>query len=333
MPTVSIIVPCYNEQATITWLLDAIAAQTYPRQDLELVIADGMSTDATRQRIADYQQQHPDLDLRIVDNPQRAIPSALNRAIEAARGTYIVRLDAHSMPDKHYIERCIQALQAGKGDNVGGVWEILPGGEGWAAQGIAIAAAHPLGVGDARYRVGGEAQMVDTVPFGSFRRELALQLGKFDESLLTNEDYEFNTRLRKTGGKIWLDPAIRSRYFARSTITALAGQYWRYGYWKAQMLRRYPETIRWRQFMPPAFVLSLTVLGALAFWIPMAAWLLATEILIYTLALTIAGAQAAAKHRQPMLLLSTPLAIACMHLAWGTALVWGLLRPPARINS
>ena len=125
------------------------------------------------------------------------------------------------------------------------------------AQSIAAAASHPLGVGDALYRHASKASQVDTVPFGAFKRELLALVGFFDESLLTNEDYEFNTRIRKSGGTIWLDPAIRSVYFARPTLAALARQYSRYGFWKWRMLRRYPETLRWRQGLPPLFVLSL----------------------------------------------------------------------------
>ncbi len=126
MPIVSIIVPCYNEESTIRLLLDAIYSQTFPREAMEVVIADGMSADWTRERVAAFQQEHPDLSVRLVDNPRRIIPAALNCAIQAARGEFIVRLDAHSMPHKDYVERCIAALRDGRGDNVGGIWEIMP---------------------------------------------------------------------------------------------------------------------------------------------------------------------------------------------------------------
>ncbi len=146
----------------------------------------------------------------------------------------------------------------------------------------------------------------------------------FDESLLTNEDYEFNVRVRQAGGKIWLDPAIRSTYFARATLTALARQYLRYGYWKGQMLRRYPETLRWRQAIPPAFVFSLVVLILLApfSW---ARGLLAVEIGVYFAALLGAGVHAAFKKHDPGLIPGLPLAIATMHVCWGGALVWSLV--------
>jgi len=326
VPDVSIIVPCYNEQATIHLLLEALYAQTYPRSRMEVVIADGLSTDETRETIARFQQEHPDLPIRIVDNPQRIIPAALNRALDQARGEYIIRMDAHAVPQKEYVAECVAALQAGKGDNVGGVWRIAPRGKGWVARGIAAAAAHPLGVGDAHYRHTRRAQYVDTVPFGAFRRGLIDKIGPFDERLLTNEDYEFNARLRQAGGRIWLDPAIRSVYFARGTLAALARQYLRYGFWKAQMLRRYPQTLRWRQALPPLFVLSLIALALLSLFFSWARLLLLLESALYGLALLAAGIQTALRRRDAALILSVPLAIAVMHLCWGGAMLWGMLR-------
>ena len=183
-PFVSIIVPCYNEQATIRQLLDAVLAQTYPRSQMEIIIADAFSQDHTREQIKVFQRDHPDLSLRIVDNERRNIPAALNLAIEATRGEIIIRLDAHSLPNPDYVERCVQALEEGKGANVGGVWEIRPGGKGWMAESIAVRHAHPLGAGDAMYRLNPKAGAVDTVPFGAFRRELIDQIGGFDETLL-----------------------------------------------------------------------------------------------------------------------------------------------------
>jgi len=333
IPTVSVIVPCYNEQATIGLLLDALYAQTFPREAMEVIIADGLSTDRTREVISAWQQQHPDLTVRVVDNPQRIIPAALNRAIAASQGEIIVRLDAHSVPAPDYIARSVAALEAGKGDNVGGVWEIRPRGTNWIARAIAVAAAHPLGVGDAHYRHATTAAAVDTVPFGAFRRSLLERIGGFDETLLTNEDYEFNTRIREAGGTVWLDPAIRSVYFARATLRALARQYWRYGYWKAQMLRRYPHTLRWRQALPPLFVLGLIVLAALSPLSAIARVLLALQVGVYTLALLAAGLHVAVKRRAPALVLGFPLAVAVMHLTWGSGLLWGWVRPPRQKTS
>ena len=142
----------------------------------------------------------------------------LIRPLENASNDVIIRLDAHSHPYPDYVTRTVSALEADVADNVGGLWEIKPGSDTWIARSIALAASHPLGVGDALYRHGKKAAYVETVPFGGFRRELWEKLGGFDETLLTNEDYEFNSRILKSGGKIWFDPEIRSVYYSRSTL-------------------------------------------------------------------------------------------------------------------
>jgi glycosyltransferase involved in cell wall biosynthesis len=324
-PKVSIIVPCYNEQATIRLLLDALRAQTFPCSEMEVIIADGMSQDGTRDAIAAFQKEFSSFEVRVIDNTVRSIPSGVNRAIEASRGEIIIRLDAHSKPYPDYVAKCVKAHAEGRGDNVGGVWEIRPGAQTWIAKSIAIAAAHPLGVGDAMYRLATSASEVDTVPFGSFHRELIAKIGMFDESLLSNEDYEFNTRIRKSGGRVWLDPSIRSIYFARSTLLELIRQYWRYGFWKWRMLRRYPDTLRWRQALPPLFVSSLIGLLLISIFLPFMTWFLLGEIAFYSLVLVLAGVQATLKYRRSFLLPGLPLAISAMHISWGSGFLWSML--------
>ena len=324
-PTVSIVVPCFNEEKRIRTLLDAIFAQTYPRELLDVTIADGHSTDKTREVIAAFQREHPGLKITVLDNDARTIPAGVNRAIAASRGEIILRLDGHSGPYPDYVEKSVAALEAGRGQNVGGVWEIRPGAETWVARSIAVAAAHPLGVGDALYRHAKQAAVVDTVPFGAWKRLLVEQIGGYDESLLSNEDYEFNAGIRQDDGKIWLDPAIRSLYLARPTRAALARQYWRYGFWKLQMLRRYPKTLRWRQALPPLFVLSLLGGALLAPAWPVFGWLLAFELLAYFGILGLAGLRSTIQHRGAFLLFGLPLAITVMHIAWGSGFLWSIL--------
>jgi glycosyltransferase involved in cell wall biosynthesis len=328
MIKVSVIVPCYNEQATICQLLDAIRCQTYPISDVEVVIADGLSTDQTRAEIKNFQLNHPDMEIRVIDNIQRAIPSGLNRGIEVSKGMYIVRMDAHSIPDCDYIHKCVIGLEEGRGDNIGGIWKIQPGSSTWIAKAIAIAASHPIGAGDARYRIGSAAQEVDTVPFGAFRKELINKIGMFDESLLTNEDYEFNVRIRQSGGKVWLDPSISSIYYARSTLQELSKQYWRYGYWKAQMLRKHPKTLRLRQIVPPLFVLVLFSLGIISFVWKLAQILLAIIVILYTVVIFSIGVKMSLNFKNLSIVIGFPLATATIHLSWGTAFLWGLIVKP-----
>jgi cellulose synthase/poly-beta-1,6-N-acetylglucosamine synthase-like glycosyltransferase len=278
--------------------------------------------------IAEFQEENPNLPVRVVSNYKRTIPSSLNLAVDSARGDIIVRLDAHSMPIPEYVERCVRALEDGKGNSVGGVWMIRSGGEGWVAEAIATAAAHPLGVGDAMYRLKAIPGEVDTVPFGAFRRELIEKIGGFDETLLTNEDYEFNTRIRRNGGVVWLDPQIRSTYIARSSLAELAKQYWRYGFWKFRMLARYPRTIRWRQALPPLFVLSLILLSLVSVFGSEFKILLTAEIILYLLVLVIAGIILAIRQRKPLIALGLIFAIMTMHMSWGSGFLWSLVSLP-----
>jgi len=331
-PFVSIIVPCYNEQATIRQLINAVLAQSYPRSQMEIIIADAFSRDGTREIIDSFRREHPSLALRVVDNKGHSIPAALNLAIKESSGEIIIRLDAHSQPYPEYVERCVQALGEGKGTSVGGVWEIRPGANSWIAESIACAAAHPLGVGDAVYRLNPKAGAVDTVPFGAFQRKLIEQIGGFDETLLSNEDYEFNTRIRQAGGVVWLDPQIRSTYFARASFRELARQYWRYGFWKLKMLKRYANTIRWRQALPPMFVASLIALAILSIWFFPARWGLSFEIILYLFILIVASIRAAFHNHKPLLVVGLPLSIAIMHLSWGGGFLYSSIALPSIQN-
>ncbi|MBL8089733.1 MAG: glycosyltransferase [Anaerolineales bacterium] len=322
LPFVSIIVPCYNEEKTIQHLLNGILVQTYPLEKMEVVISDGMSTDDTLEAIEAFKKEHGALRIIVTKNQLKTIPSGLNQAIGESRGDLIIRLDAHSMPIKEYVERCVSAHQNKKGDNVGGVWEIRPSESTWVADSISFAAAHPLGVGDAMYRLNAKAGAVDTVPFGSFYKSLIQKIGGFDETLLANEDYEFNTRVRESGGIVYLDPEIRSVYFSRSTLKQLAIQYFRYGFWKLKMLQRYPHTLRWRQALPPIFVLSLLAWVVLSLWLPIAFYILVVQLFLYFFVLGLAGLRLAIVKKKGYLIFGIPLAIATMHIAWGSGFLF-----------
>jgi hypothetical protein len=190
---------------------------------------------------------------------------------------------------------------------------------------IAEAGSHPLGAGDARYRTGGRAGPVETVPFGAFPRAWLDRVGGYDESLLTNEDYELNLRLRRAGGVVWFDPSIRSAYFARPDFTALGRQYLRYGTWKARMLRRYPASLRWRQTAAPLFVALTAVAAALSIWFPLGRALLALQWGAYAVALALSGVERAIRRRDPHLVWGLPAAFLVIHMAWGGGFWWGLL--------
>jgi cellulose synthase/poly-beta-1,6-N-acetylglucosamine synthase-like glycosyltransferase len=289
-----------------------------------------MSTDGTRDIVDDFRRDHPELRLRLIDNPERSIPSALNRAIAASRGEIVVRLDAHAVPAPDYLDRCLAALKATNAANVGGRWLIEPGGEGWMARSIAAAVGDPLGSGDARYRTGGRAGPVDTVPFGAFPRAWLERAGGYDESLLTNEDYELNWRLRRMGGTVWFDPEIRCVYYARPDLTSLIRQYSRYGFWKAQMVRRHPDSLRWRQVVPAASVVGWVVLAAAALVYRPAGWLLLAGVVLYGALLAWRGIVLAVRQRRWTHLLGVPVALATIHLTWGAGFLAGLAAGSSR---
>jgi succinoglycan biosynthesis protein ExoA len=325
MHLVSVIVPCLNEESTIALLLGAIYQQNYPRNLIEVIIADGQSTDNTLAKIDRFSNDHQDLRVMVLTNFARTIPAALNLAIDHANGEFIIRLDGHSIPANDYIKNCVNNLVNGKGDNVGGCWDIRARSESWQSRSIAKAASHPLGVGDARYRIGGIAQRVDTVPFGAYRRDFIQRMGKYDESLHTNEDYELNVRIRKKGNVVWFDPAIRSTYLAAGTFRALIRQYCRYGYWKARMLQNHPQSIRWRQALPPVFVLSISFMLVLGFWKSLFWMILCIELSFYVIVLLTAGMLIASKERDISLLVGVPLAISIMHFSWGLSFLYGMI--------
>jgi succinoglycan biosynthesis protein ExoA len=261
---VSVIVPCRNERASVIELLDDLTRQDYPLA--EVIIVDNASTDGTWDALQAYRSTHPAYPLRIVKCERIGQPAALNTGIRAATGEVIVRMDAHSRPDASYVNLGVHTVCDSGAGVAGGVWEIVPGRPTIVAQAIARGVSHPMGAGDAAYRTGRsfhEPLPVDTVPFGCFLKSTWEQLGGFNERVLTNEDYEFNYRVRQSGRPVILDPRIRSTYYARPTLTALAVQYFRYGWWKAQMLKAHPKSLRWRQAVPAAFVAGVGALAAL----------------------------------------------------------------------
>jgi glycosyltransferase involved in cell wall biosynthesis len=325
-PRVSVVIPCYNEEKTIRMLLEAIYSQSMPVGSIEVLISDGLSSDRTREEINDFQLAHPDLSIQVLDNYKRTIPAALNQAIQNATGENITRMDAHAIPAQDYIEKSLQALEAGLGENVGGVIDVKPGRDNWIGRSISIATAHPLGVGDARYRWTTKATAADTVAFGTYRKSLYEKIGGYDEKLLVNEDYEFNTRIRKTGGRIWIDPAIRAIYYSRPDLSTLAKQYFNYGFWKYRMLRRYPETLRWRQALPPLFVTGILMLLLLSIFWSVARVVLAAVAALYLLVLMVGSVGAARKKGEPLLVFGIPLAIMTMHFSWGSGFLWSMGR-------
>jgi succinoglycan biosynthesis protein ExoA len=311
-PFVSVIVPVRNEARTVEACLYSIAAQTYPRDRLEVLVVDGMSDDGTPQIVSRFAAEST-VDARLLRNPRRLPAAAMNLALDAARGDIIVRLDGHAAAAPDFLARSVALLEDSGADCAGGVIESV--GDTPAGEAIALAMASRFGVGGARFRTGGEAGPADTVAFGAYRRDVFARIGRFAEDIEGGEDDEFNYRLLDAGGRIVLDPAIRSRYLVRGDLRSLWRQYFRYGRAKPEVLRRHPAQARLRQLAPPAFVLAL---GAGAVIAPRAG-LAPLRALAAAYAVAAAGASllAALPAGKPRALPRLPAAFACMHVAYG----------------
>lgn len=265
---VSVVIPVFNEERHIQSVLRGLFTQDW-KQPFEIIIVDGKSTDRTVPRIQEMISMAPEgIDVRVLSNPERHIPRSLNMAIEAARGEIILRLDGHTVPPPDFLTRSVQSLTSINFNGiVGGRCNIQPGAPTLMARGIARALAHPLGSGNALYRSfdSNRAEpkqrvVVDTVPFGCFTKKLWIELGGYDEELLSAEDYDFAFRARIRGASVVLDPLLVLSYFARPSLKALAEQYFRYGSWTARLLKKHRRVSAARKLVPLLLVTSTLVL-------------------------------------------------------------------------
>jgi len=322
-PFVTVIMPIRNEAAYIARSLGAVLAQDYPADRMEILVVDGMSEDGTRETVAGLQIRNSQSEIRILDNPARIVPTALNIGLRHARGEVIVRVDGHCEIAPDYARRCVDLLRETGADNVGGMWITI--GETFVARAIALAQSSPFGVGGVAYRVRRSTPgYVDTVPFGAFRREVFGRIGGFDEALVRHQDYEFNCRLRAAGGKVYYSPTIRARYHSRSTFRRLAIQYFQYGFWKAYVTWRKPRALTWRHLAPISLVLVLALGVPATFCLPVLLPFYGALWGVYALTCLGASLLACARggwHYLPLL----PLAFATIHLCWGAGFWWGIL--------
>lgn len=323
---VSIVVPCFNEERYVESLLVGLARQEQAVR--EMILVDGGSTDGTVATVERFRRDHPDLPLVVLRSERCSIARALNIGVARAQGDVIVRLDAHSSPHPGYLRSALAALRLPRAGVVGGGWEIRPCRSGLVAAAIAHAVSDAFGSGGARYRDprrGAAPIDVDTVPFGCFSKQLWTTLHGFDERLLANEDYDFNYRVRRAGLRVILDPAIRSDYFARGSLRELARQYFRYGWWKAEMLKLHPLSLRWRQAVPALFVAALLglLLSAAAF--PPSRPVLFGLLALYAAVAFLASARICARFARWRLLPLLPFVFAVLHVSWGAAVLCNVL--------
>lgn len=258
----SVIVPIYNEEKYIAKCLDSILEQDYPKEEMELLLVDGMSNDATRDIVREYTNRNPHI--RMIDNPKRNTPCAMNLGIKEANGDIIIRLDAHVLFPSNYFSELVNHLHSLDADNVGAVCRTLPANDSIIAQSIAAVLSSKFGMGNSYFRVGTpDIRSVDTVPFGCFKREIFDKIGLFDEELIRNQDDELNGRIIKNGGKIYLLPYLYVDYFARDTISKTFRMFYQYGLFKPLVNKKLGTPTTVRQFFPLVFVLGI-ILGPFA---------------------------------------------------------------------
>lgn len=321
MPLVTIIMPIRNEVAFIGRSLGAVLAQEHPADRLEVLVVDGMSDDGTRDLVTRMIEDQPRS--RLFDNPKRIVPTAMNVGLDQAEGDIIVRVDGHTIIAPDYVRRCLKALHNSGADCVGGPMRAV--GDTEFGEAVALATSHPFGVGGSRFHYATEPMEVDTVYMGAWPRQVFERVGRFDEEMVRNQDDEFSYRLRAAGGRIWLDPRIRSTYHVRSSLRSLWRQYYQYGYWKVRVFQKVPGSAQLRHWVPPLF--ALAVLGGLvsAILLPVLRLPYLGGLFAYTLANLTSSACLAAREgwRHPLRL---PFVFVTLHLSYGLGFWRGVLR-------
>lgn len=317
LPYLSVIVPCRNEEKFIAQCLDSILRNDYPIDRLEILVIDGMSTDATLSVAHEYTCKYSRV--KVLHNLKKITPAGLNLGIRSSVGGVICRVDAHARIAPDYLRRCVERLCAGAADNVGGAMRTLPHDSTISARSIALCMSHKFGVGNSVFRTGvAHPVFTDTVFGGCYSKELFALIGLFNESLPRTQDMEFNQRLRKSGGKILLDPAAKCDYFACPTLRSFAKHNFDDGIWSILPLTHSKVVpVRPRHLLPFASIAITILLAALGFQFrPL--WL---AIIImcsaYAGASVAFSLQLSRRERKVYFLFTMPLVFALRHLAYG----------------
>lgn len=322
-PEITILIPVLNEYRRIAPCLNSVFAQDYPPEKIEVIIADGGSTDGTQQLI---RETFPDRDnLRIADNPRRTQAAAFNLGIRLSRATYLIRMDAHCVYAPTYVSRIVRRLKEDpRRGNVGGAWDFAPGADSYMGNAVCIFNQCRFGIGGATFRVGGEAGEVDTVPFGAFPRATIDRIGGMNEILFRGEDNEYNARIHASGQTVFFDPQIRCTYFCRPTLGTCLKQMWANGLSIGLLMRYAPYGIGLRHMVPAVFFLAL-VAGLATVWIPYC-WIFTAFLVLLHLAAGSVAALSAGKKFGMRYFWILPLIFLSNHVAYGAGTVAGMIR-------
>ena len=252
---VTVIVPMRDEEQRIGPCLDSILANEFPREQLEVLVVDGLSTDRSASIAMAYAARFEVV--RVLANPAKVVPAALNIGIREARGRVIIIMGAHSEYPPHYIGMCLRVLETTHAEVVGSVLKTLPGGNTLTARAVALVTQHPFGVGGSAFRTGRAGRYVDTVPYGAYRRDVFERVGLFNQNLTRNQDFEFNARIRAAGGKLFLSSDGEIAYYNVPDVRGLARQAFDNGRWLPEMWVASRVSLRLRHMVPLVFVLVL----------------------------------------------------------------------------
>ena len=277
---VSVIIPLRNEENHIQQCIQSIISQSYPKNKLEIIFVDGLSEDSTKDVIINYIQKYPNT-IRLLDNPHKTVPFAMNIGIKKSVGRYIMRLDAHSEYSNDYITKCISTIENIDADNVGGI--AITKGEGFIGEIFSKVLSSKFGVGNSDFRTNGSSGYVDTVPFGTYKRETFAKYGFYDERLTRNQDFELNYRIRKNGGKIYLNSYIKLFYHCKNIISGILKQSYENGKWNIITSKLCPRSMSIRHFIPLFFLTSIIFLPIFALLHTSFALLFFLEIGLYFL--------------------------------------------------
>ena len=317
-PFVSVVIPVRNEAAFIADLIAAVLQQDYPADRMEVIVADGQSTDGTREILASLQAEHPRL--IVVENPGRIVSTGLNIAVARASGDIIIRIDGHAVIASNFVRENVSLLAAHpEAWSVGG--PIRHVATTTVGKAVGVAMSHPLGVG-ARHRYSEVEGYVESAQFPAIRRWVFDRIGMFDERLVRNQDDEFNYRIRHAGGKIYVSPRVQYSYFVRERIGQLFKQYFQYGFWRVPVIQKHGRPTALRHMVPTLFYVACVVLVMAGLWWgkPLIAGILP---LSYATALILAGA-ATVRRNDLRVSSCVPLAIATMHAGYALGLAYGI---------
>jgi len=325
LPLVSIVIPCRNEEKFIGKCLDSVIAQDFPKDNFEILVIDGMSDDKTRETINEYVKKYPFI--KLLDNPKKFTPFALNIGIKNAKGEVIVRMDAHSVYIKDYISKCIKYLKEYEVDNVGGIWKIMPSEKTLINKAIALVSSSFFGAGNAYYRTGYSKglKFVDTVFGGCYKKEVFKKIGLYNENLIRSQDMEFNLRLKKAGGKILLVPEIVTRYYPKSTLKEFFKHNFLDGIWTIYPLK-FGLSLKLRHYIPFVFIFSLIVPLTLSVFFKPMIYLFLFIIGLYLFTSLFFSISIAIKEKNFGFVFLLPLAFACRHFGYGLGSLIGLIK-------